>query len=147
MENKKYLNEESYQKNNNKVKKIGKTLLIIGIIALVISFIILVLGFIGFGSSFTGGIGEPSQMAKGAFSGMGLLVLGGVINSVGFLFTISGGIVLLVAHRREITAYGVQQVMPVAKEGIEKITPTIANAAGSIAESISKGIENGKKNG
>lgn len=37
--------------------------------------------------------------------------------------------------------------MPVATEGIEKITPTVANAAGSIAESISKGIENGKKNG
>lgn len=147
MENEKYLIEEKYQKNNQKVKKVGKTLLVIGIIILLISFIILVLGFIGFGSSFTGEIGEPSQMAKGAFSGMGLLALGGVINSVGFLLTASGGIILFVAHRREITAYGVQQVMPVAKEGIEKITPTVANAAGSIAESISKGIENGKKNG
>lgn len=147
MGNKKYLNEENYQKNNKKVKKVGKILLIIGIITLVISFIILVLGFMGFGSSFTGGIGEPSKMAKNAFSGMALLALGGVINSVGFLLAAAGGIILFVAHRREITAYGVQQVMPVATEGIEKITPTVANAAGSIAESISKGIENGKKNG
>ena len=33
----------------------------------------------------------------------------------------------------------------VAQEGIEKITPTVANAAGSIAQSISKGIQEGKK--
>lgn len=146
MENKKYLNEDSYQKSNQKVKKIGKTLLIIGIITLVIGFVISALGFMNFGSTFTDVMG-PEQMAKGAFGRMGILVLGGIINSVGFLLTISGGIVLLVAHRREITAYGVQQVMPVAKEGIEEVTPTVANAAGSIAESISKGIENGKKNG
>ena len=52
---------------------------------------------------------------------------------------------MIVAHRREIAAYTTQQVMPIAQEGIEKITPTISNAAGSIAKSISKGIKEGKE--
>ena len=148
MENEKYLSEERYQRSNQKVKKVGKTLLIIGSIILVVSFIIFIIGFMGFGSTFTSGIegsSEPDQIAKGAFGGIGILALGGIINSVGFLLTASGGMVLFIAHRREITAYGVQQVMPIAQEGIEKITPTVANAAGSIAESISNGIESGKK--
>ena len=51
---------------------------------------------------------------------------------------------MFIAHRREITAYTTQQVMPVAQEGIEKITPTVANAACSIAQSISKGVQEGK---
>ena len=33
--------------------------------------------------------------------------------------------------------------MPVAKEGIRKMTPTVAEAAGSIAKSVSKGIKEG----
>lgn len=143
MENEKYLSEERYQRNNSKVKKIGKALLIIGVIILVVSFIILALGFLNFSSVFNNSFGS-NEMGKGAVGGMGLFALGGVINIVGFLLTISGGIILIIAHRREITAYGVQQVMPIAKEGIEEITPTVSNAAGSIAESISKGIEKGK---
>ena len=35
--------------------------------------------------------------------------------------------------------------MPVAQEGIEKMTPTVANAAGSIAQSISQGVKEGMK--
>ena len=150
MENEKYLSEEKYQRNNAKVKKVGKTLLIAGVITLVISFIILALGFFGFGSTASNIMDfstDGSQVAKGAFGSFGLFALGAIINSVGFFLTIVGGVVLFISHRREITAYGAQQMMPIAKEGIEKITPTVANAAGSIAESISKGIENGKKNG
>ena len=52
---------------------------------------------------------------------------------------------MFISHRREITAYTTQQVMPVAQEGIEKMTPTVADAAGSIAKSVSKGIQEGKK--
>lgn len=149
MENEKYLSEERYQRNNTKVKKVGKILLIIGVITLVVSFIILALGFLGFGGTFINGVNnspEAGQIAKGVIGGIGLFALGGIINSIGFLLTVSGGMILFIAHRREITAYTTQQVMPIAKEEIEKITPTVANAAGSIAESISKGIENGKNN-
>ena len=57
-------------------------------------------------------------------------------------FMISGPFYLL-AKRREITAFATQQVMPVTKEGIEKMTPTMGNAAGSIAQKITKGIKDG----
>lgn len=49
------------------------------------------------------------------------------------------------AKRREIMAFTTQQVMPVAQEGIEKMTPTIGNAAGEIAKDITSGIKKGLK--
>ena len=152
MENEKYLSEQRYQRNNKKVKSVGKILLIIGIITFVAGFIILFLGFTGFGSTFTSGIQSAEtgnvnnfQIAKGAFGSVGLFALGGFINMIGFTLTAAGGITMFIAHRREIAAYTTQQVMPVAQEGIEKITPTVANAAGTIAQSISRGIQEGKK--
>lgn len=49
----------------------------------------------------------------------------------------------MLAKRREIIAFNAQQVMPVAQEGIEKMTPTVANASSAIAQSIAKGIKEG----
>ena len=66
------------------------------------------------------------------------------------------GFVYMIAKRREITAFGVQQMMPLAQEGMEKMAPTIgkvgkeitnemAPAYGKIASEISKGIKEGLK--
>ena len=66
----------------------------------------------------------------------------------GFIIVASGMIALSIyifGKRREITAFTVQQVMPVAQEGIEKMAPTVGNAAGSIAQGITKGIKDGLK--
>ena len=63
---------------------------------------------------------------------------------------------ILTAKRRNILAYSVQQTMPVAQEGIEKIAPTIGKARativkemapvyGEIAKEIGKGIKEGMK--
>lgn len=60
----------------------------------------------------------------------------------------------MITKRREITAFTMQQVMPVAQEGIEKMTPTMTNAAkemaeqmaptiGNVAKEIAKGIKEG----
>ena len=57
---------------------------------------------------------------------------------------ISGSIYLF-AKRREITAFTAQQVMPVAQEGIEKMAPTIGDAAESVAQGITKGVKEGLK--
>lgn len=147
MENEKYLSEERYQKNNQKVKKVGKILLIIGIITLVLGFILTVLGFLGFGNTAINTINNDAmeKTAKGIFGSIGLFAIGGFFDSIGFTLTAAGAITMLVAHRREINAYATQQVMPIAQEGIEKITPTISNAAGEIAKGISKGIKEGKE--
>lgn len=62
------------------------------------------------------------------------------------LFTFLGiaGVLFVTAKRREIMAFQAQQVAPLAKEGIEKATPVMGKAAGSIAKEISKGIHEGK---
>ncbi|MBQ3445222.1 hypothetical protein IJG29_00600 [Candidatus Saccharibacteria bacterium] len=56
------------------------------------------------------------------------------------------GTIFAFAKRRHILAFSTQQVMPVAKEGIEEITPTVSNAAGKITEEITKGVKKGLKN-
>ena len=76
----------------------------------------------------------------------------------GFIILVSGIVSLgiyLFSKRREMLAFGVQQVMPIAQEGMEKMAPTVgkvgatigkevAPAIGDIAKSISKGIQEGK---
>lgn len=77
-------------------------------------------------------------------SAMPYFIFGGFI----ILFTlIMGGSIINKALRREFLAFGVQQVMPVAQEGIDKMAPTIGNAAGSIAGNIAQGITKGIKDG
>ncbi len=158
MQNNEYLSEENYQKNNAKVKKVGKILLIIGIIILVLSFLLTVIGFLVFGNTAVNGVDLLNNFGNGnevnaiknttgnVFGGIGLFALGGSMGTLGFVLIVAGAIVMFIAHRREITAYTTQQVMPIAQQGIEKITPTVANAASSIAKGISQGIQEGKKN-
>lgn len=148
MEEKKYLNEEEYQKNNAKVKKVGKIVLIVGISMAVIGIILLLIGFIGFGSSaMNNDINSATYQALG---GMGLFAIGGLLDTFGFFAAGIGGMLLFISHRREITAYSAQQVMPVAKEGVEEMTPVAAKAAegmapaaGKVAEEVAKGIKKG----
>ena len=136
---KEYLTEEEYQRNAKKLKKTGKLILIIGGIVFVLGLIFLVLGFLGIGGSF--GANDFDQASKGAFGGFGIMVVGGFLDSVGSTLLIIGGIVMFIAHKREIMAFTTQQVMPVAKEGIEKMAPT----AGVVAKEITKGIKEGLK--
>ena len=67
-----------------------------------------------------------------------------------------GGFVFTISKRREMLAFSVQQVMPVAQEGMEKMEPTLskvgsrmmknmAPAYGEMAKEISKGIKEGLK--
>ena len=155
MASEKYLSEEKYQEDNKKVKKIGKTLLIVGVVILIISAIIIVLGFFGFGNTAVNSAvnsvgsnasdGEMQKTAAGIFGSFGLIALGGFVNTIGFGLTIAGAIVMIISHRREITAYTTQQVMPVAQEGIEKMAPTIGNAAREITRGIKEGLNDAEK--
>lgn len=52
-------------------------------------------------------------------------------------------LIIIFAKKREITAFTMQQTMPLAQEGIEKMTPTIGKAAGTIARDITSGINDG----
>ena len=75
------------------------------------------------------------------FSAFGMIGGGGFILFASLMVALS---LLLIAKRREIMAFQVQQVAPVAKEGVEKATPVVSKAAGSIAKEIAKGIKEGK---
>lgn len=166
MENKEYLSEERYQQSNAKVKKVGKSLLIIGIVTLVIGLILLIIGFIGAGNSAISGfdsmsksitndfnslgqggisinVGGIKDTASGMFGNIGLFAVGGFMITIGFGLIVAGGMIMLIAHRREITAYTTQQVMPIAQEGIQKMAPTVGNAMGTIGKEIAKGIKEG----
>ena len=57
-------------------------------------------------------------------------------------FMISG-FIFLISKRREIATFATQQTMPIAKEGVEKMAPTIGKAAGTISKDIAKGIKEG----
>ena len=71
-----------------------------------------------------------------------LYMIGGFIIAVSCMISFS---IYMFIKRREILAFTAQQVMPVAQEGIEKMSPTIGKAAGSVAEEITKGIKEGLK--
>ena len=73
-----------------------------------------------------------------------LSIIGGIIIIISCSVSLS---IYLFAKRREIMAFTAQQVMPVAQEGIEKMSPTIGNAAGTIGKSLAQGITSGIKEG
>ena len=133
MEDKKYLNEEDYQRYNKKVKKVGKILLIVGLILVAVSIALIVIGAFNFGNN------ALNENERGVLGGMGLFAIGSFMSVFSFALASVGAICLMVAHRREITAYTTQQVIPVVKEGAEEMAP----AAGKVAEEITKGIKKG----
>lgn len=71
-------------------------------------------------------------------------VLGGILIVAGCGISLS---IYLIAKRRDIAAFTIQQTMPLAQEGIEKMAPTVGNAAGTIGKSIAKSIASGIKEG
>lgn len=141
--NKKYLTEENYQRTNSKVKAIGKVLIIVGLILLAIGVILMISGMLGFGNEINSSLemGTDNVTAGGILSGFGGFAVGAFLIPPGLFLTFVGLMVrFLIGNRREITAYTVQQTMPIAKEGIEEMAPVIGNAAGEIAKGIKKGL-------
>ena len=141
-----YLNEENYQRYNTKIKKIGKILLIVGLVLLAVSIALIIIGSVSFGNNALG------ENERGILDSMGLFAIGSFMSVFSFAIAGAGGMCLMVAHRREITAYSTQQVMPIAKEGIEEMAPTVGKAAekmaptaGKFAEEITKGVKRGLK--
>lgn len=86
-----------------------------------------------------------TNSSKNSFNSVILIGLGGFISVAGVALIIAGGGMTYMAHRREITAYTTQQTMPIKQETINNITPTVAESAGTIAKSVSQGIEEGKQ--
>lgn len=118
MENKKYLNEEQYQKTKKKLNRIGTISLIVGAIILLFGFIM----FLGFH--------KPDFI---------------IFIGIGMVFIILGGQTKITSNRREINAFLTQQQMPITKERIEKMAPSASVAAKEIAKGIKEGYRDEEK--
>lgn len=55
------------------------------------------------------------------------------------------GSLYIYSKRREITAFGIQQVMPVAKEGLEEMAPTVGKAVKEITKGIKEGLKDNEE--
>lgn len=79
-----------------------------------------------------------AKNATGDFASKGSIMFGGFICIATLMIA---GFTLTVAKQRKILAFQAQGVMPVAKEGIEEISPSL----GKVAKEISKGVKDGFK--
>ena len=123
MNNKEYLNEERYQKMNKTFKVLYLILALIGIGMIIGGIILLIVN-----KSV-----DYFSMEK---------LIGCVLIVVGIALSIlSIGDLLRHAFTRDVVSYYAQQQMPVAKEGIEKMAPSV----GVVAKEVSKGIKEGLK--
>ena len=122
-EKREFLSEEENQRISKKLGVISKILMIGGGIGFVVCSILLFGDFISFEARGLVGFAWVGCFACVGF-GLGLFTM---------------------ANQRKISAYMLQQRMPIVQEGIEKMAPTVGNAAGTIAEGITKGIKEGLK--
>ena len=118
MNNNKYLNEEENQRISKKLGLIGKILIVFGIIGFILCSVLLFGNFISF--EVRGLIGF-AWVGCGACTGFGLMLF-------------------FMGNQRKISAYMMQQQIPVAKEGINEMAPTIGNAAKEITKGIKEGL-------
>lgn len=150
-EKKEYLNEERYQKTKRKFITLALVVLLIGLISggLLIK--------LGITRSNEANLNElrAQKTAESRSNGFSARYyeLDNKINRVEMapLFYILGGFIVITTSmisgsiyvftkRREITAFTAQQVMPVAKEGIDEMAPTVGSAAKEVAKGIKEGL-------
>lgn len=120
MNNNQYLNEENYQKTSKRINLVGNILLTLGMLMLISAITIIILAFTILNKPMLIGVAGP------------LLVFG--IAFIGF-----GGQAKIIGNARSITAYFSQQQIPVAKEAINEMSPSI----GKVAKEVTRGIKEG----
>lgn len=136
MNKKEYLSEEKYQ-------KIKKILITLGFISLAVGVILLILAILVKAPEETA-LGDPnwwgnSKIRSDAESKKALLFF------FSFVFSIMLPAMLFgTAYKREIGAFTIQQEMPVKQETIEKMAPSVGEAAGTVAKGIKKGLKDEK---
>ena len=132
-----YLSEEKYQ-------KIKKLLITLGFISLAVGVILLVLAILVKVPDNNSALADPnwwgnSKVRSDAESKKALLFF------FSFVFSIMLPAMLFgTAYKREIGAFTIQQEMPVKQETIEKMAPSVGEAAGTVAKGIKKGLKDEK---
>ena len=112
MNNNQFLNEEKFQQTNTKVKKVGTIIMICALALIVIGIIIMVLA----SNKSVPPMGDynwfeaSKEKSHQKFLGETFLMFGIFVEFVGCMIRFGIG------NRREIMAYQMQSVMPIAKE-------------------------------
>ena len=152
MKEDKVLDEEKY-------KKAAKALKIAAIVVIVIGLCLIGFGVFNIVKANNmvipkmdegGWYDAKASQSSTQFAGEALCMFG-VFITIGV-----GGMLLSIAYRRNILAFQTQQMMPVAKEGMEDIAPTaghvggeilksMAHAYGDVAKEVASGIKEGLK--
>lgn len=83
-----------------------------------------------------------AKNSTGDFASSVFIGIGGFICFVSCMIAFS---IFSFAKRRHILAFTAQQVMPVAKESMDEMAPTVGNFAGEIAKGIKKGLKDDEK--
>lgn len=146
MNNNIYLNEENYKRSNKKVKLFGDIIILLSIGLIVLG----VFTHIQASNVQVPNMGEPNWFEASKtkseinFRGTTMIMFGGFLSAVGCMVRFAIG------NAREITAYNIQTMMPVAQEGIKTMVPTMVEVQremtpvyGEMAKEISKGIKEG----
>ena len=128
----KYLNEESYEKANKKVKIVGTIIILIGLA---------LLGFGIYTLVMASKIVEPSMSSSDWFSissGKMRMESTGMFMVIPSIFVIIVGCMVrfIIPNQRKIAAYQIQQMVPLAKEGVEEMTPTMNKVAKELKDVI-----------
>ena len=122
----KYLNEEKYKRNERTIIILAVLLLIIG---LSLGGFLIYNWVAKLGTAKVGKLNVEPEKKNGELETKNLKYVLGVEYIDGKF---------MIAKRRSIYDFQVQQVMPVAKEGINEMAPIIGNAVGEIAKSVKK---------
>lgn len=85
---------------------------------------------------------RTSKKGDEDFSATAMMTGGGFIIFLSLVISLP---LFVLANQRKIIAFQAQTMAPVAKEGIEKATPVVSKAAGSVAKEVAKGIKEGIK--
>lgn len=117
-DNKEYLNEEQYQKTVKKMARIGLPMLIFGALAFFSAVPLSMYGFMEIGA-LLGFLGVPC-LGIGAF-------------------------LFLSSKQRAMSAFYAQSQIPVVKEGIEKMSPSVGAAAKEVAKGVKEGLKDDEK--
>lgn len=124
------MNNQKEYLNENKYQSVKKVLITIGCISLVIGICLFISSFF---------VNVPKMGEEGWFEAKKTV---STLRFIAFPFGLMIPMfTFFMAFGRDITAYQVQQMRPVAQEGIEKMAPS----AGVAAKEIAKGIKEGLK--
>ena len=129
---KEYLSEENYQNTNKKVKMAGMIVMLIGVTLLCLGIYFLIRSSnmsvpkMGSENWFDASSAKMGMESRGMF----MLIPGIFVTIVGVMLR------FVIPNQRQIMAYQMGHMMPIATEGMEKMAPKMAKIGTDVAKEM-----------